>query len=100
LFRFRYFLDIFERNTYYFPFYHSELSLTRFVSFRYRNKLKIRPKKKIGFMHVDITSPDFTFVVLGSQYHDNLQFSQQHTSTAWNACLTRYYQSYQTQSQV
>jgi Integrase zinc binding domain len=26
------------------------------VSFRYRNKLKIKPKKRIGFMHVDTTS--------------------------------------------
>jgi hypothetical protein len=57
-FRFRYFLDIFERNTFYFPFDNSELSIKRFVSFRYRNELKIRPKKRIGFMHVDITSQD------------------------------------------
>jgi hypothetical protein len=40
------FLSISERNTFYFPFDHSELSIKRFVS----------TSKRIGFMHVDITN--------------------------------------------
>jgi hypothetical protein len=36
-------------------FDHSYVRMKQNVSFRYRNKLKIRPKKRIGFMHVDIT---------------------------------------------
>jgi hypothetical protein len=38
---------------------HSEERIKRNISFRYRNELKIRSKKRIGFMHVDITKPGF-----------------------------------------
>jgi hypothetical protein len=53
---FVFFLDIFDRNSFYFPFDHSDLRIKLNVSFRYRNKLKIRSQKRIGFMHIDITS--------------------------------------------
>jgi hypothetical protein len=56
LFGFRYFLVFFERICFYFHFNHSDVRIKQIVSFRYRNELKIRPKKRIGFMHLDITS--------------------------------------------
>jgi hypothetical protein len=50
-----FFADI-ERKGSYFAFDHSEERIKRNISFHYRNELKIRSKKRIGFMHVDITS--------------------------------------------
>jgi hypothetical protein len=55
LFGFRYFLVVFERTSFYFRFVHSDVGIKQYVSFRYRNELKISPQKRIGFMHVDIT---------------------------------------------
>jgi hypothetical protein len=61
LFGFRYFLVVFERIRFYFHFVHSDVRIKQDVSFRYRNELKIRPKKRIGFVHVDITNYDRIF---------------------------------------
>jgi hypothetical protein len=55
-FWFRYFFADIERKGSYFAFDHSEERIKRNISFRYRNELKIRSKKLIGFMHVDITN--------------------------------------------
>jgi hypothetical protein len=49
---------VFERISSYFRFYHSDVRIKQYVSFRYRNELKIKLQKRIGFMHVDITNPD------------------------------------------
>jgi hypothetical protein len=57
LFWFQYFLEVFERNRSYFAFAQSDVRIKHNVSFRYRNELKISLKKRIGFVHVDITSP-------------------------------------------
>jgi uncharacterized protein (DUF924 family) len=54
-FWFRYFLADIERNGFYFTFDHSEERIKQIISVRYQNELKIRSKKQIGFMHVDIT---------------------------------------------
>jgi hypothetical protein len=51
-----FFLDTFDRNGFNFPFDHSDLRIKPNVLFRYRNELKIRPQRQIGFMHVDITT--------------------------------------------
>jgi hypothetical protein len=51
---------VFEQISFYFPFDHSDVRIKQFVSFRYRNKLKIKLQKQIGFMHVDITNLDTT----------------------------------------
>jgi hypothetical protein len=48
----------FEQISFYFHFVHSDVRIKQDVSFRYRNELKIRPKKRIGFVHVDITNGD------------------------------------------
>jgi hypothetical protein len=55
-FGFRFFLVVFELILFYFHFDHSDVRIKQNVSFRYRNELKIRPLKRIGFMHVDITN--------------------------------------------
>jgi hypothetical protein len=55
-FGFSYFLVVFEQSDFYFHFDHSDVRIKQNVSLRYRNDLKIRPQKRIGFMHVDITS--------------------------------------------
>jgi hypothetical protein len=57
-FGFCYFLVVFERISFYFHFVQSDVRIKQDVSFRYRNELKIRPKKQIGFVHVDITSQE------------------------------------------
>jgi hypothetical protein len=49
---------VFELISFYFHFVHSDVRIKPDVSFQYRNELKIRPKKRIGFVHVDITNPD------------------------------------------
>jgi hypothetical protein len=49
---------VFERISFYFHFVHSDVRIKQDVSFRYRNELKIRPKKRNGFVHVDITTND------------------------------------------
>jgi hypothetical protein len=64
-FGFRFFLDIFDRNCFYFPFDHSDVGIKPNVSFRYRNELKIRSQKRIGFMYVDITSHDQQLLPFG-----------------------------------
>jgi hypothetical protein len=56
LFGFRYFLVVFERISFFFHFVHSDVRIKQDVLFQYRNELKIRPKKRIGFVHVDINS--------------------------------------------
>jgi hypothetical protein len=56
LFGFCYFLVFFERISFYFHFDHSDVWIKQYVSFRYQNELKISPQKRIGFMHVDITT--------------------------------------------
>jgi hypothetical protein len=56
LFGFCYFLVVFEPISFYFHFYHSDVRIKQNVMFRYRNKLKIRPQKQIGFVHVYITT--------------------------------------------
>jgi hypothetical protein len=58
-FWFRYFFADIERNGSYFAFDHSEERIKQNISFRYRNKLKIRPKQRIGLMHVDITTSEY-----------------------------------------
>jgi hypothetical protein len=50
LFGLRYFLVVFER-IFFFHFDHSDVRIKQIVS-----ELKIMPQKRIGFMHVDITS--------------------------------------------
>jgi hypothetical protein len=55
-FGFCYFLVVFERICFYFHFDHSDVRIKQIISFRYRNELKIRPQKQIGFLHVDITT--------------------------------------------
>jgi hypothetical protein len=57
LFCFRSFLAVIERNRSYFAFDLCDVRIKQKFSFRYRNELKIRPKQQIGFMHVDITTP-------------------------------------------
>jgi hypothetical protein len=52
---------VFERISFYFHFIHSDVRIKQDVSFRYQNELKIRPKKRIGFVHVDITLPIYPF---------------------------------------
>jgi hypothetical protein len=47
---------VFERISFCFHFDHSDVRIKQDVSFQYRNEMKIRPKKQIGFVHVDITS--------------------------------------------
>jgi hypothetical protein len=47
---------VFEQISFYFHFDHSDVRIKQDVSFRYRNELKIRPKKRIGLVHVDITN--------------------------------------------
>jgi hypothetical protein len=49
---------VFERISFFFHLAHSDVRIKQEVSFRYRNELKIRPKKRIGFVHVDITTSD------------------------------------------
>jgi hypothetical protein len=61
-FWFRFFLDIFDRNGFYFPFDHNDVRIKPNVSFRYRNKLKIRSQKRIGFMLVDITNKEWKLI--------------------------------------
>jgi hypothetical protein len=55
-FAFRYFLVVFEQISFYFRFDHSDVRIKQYVSFRYRNEWKIKVQKRIGFMHVDITT--------------------------------------------
>jgi hypothetical protein len=55
-FWFRYFLADIERNGSYLAFDHSKERIKQNIAFRNRNALKIRPEKRIGFMHLDITS--------------------------------------------
>jgi hypothetical protein len=47
---------VFEQISFYFHFNHSDVRIEHDVSFRSRNKSKIRPKKRIGFVHIDITT--------------------------------------------
>jgi hypothetical protein len=55
-FGFRVFLVVFERISFYFHFVHSDVRINQNILFRYQNKFKIRSQKRIGFMHVEITS--------------------------------------------
>jgi hypothetical protein len=50
---------IFGGQKLFFFFVHSDVRIKRNGSFRYRNELKVRSQKWIGFMHVDITSQEF-----------------------------------------
>jgi hypothetical protein len=52
---------VFERISFYFHCDHCDVRIKQDVSFRYRNELKIKPKKRIGFVHVDITICDLAF---------------------------------------
>jgi hypothetical protein len=70
LFWLRYFLEVIERNESYLAFDHSKERIKQNISFRYRNELKIRPEKRIGFMHVDITNHDNMIMV--ECYYDNI----------------------------
>jgi hypothetical protein len=50
---------VFELIIFYFRFDHSDVRTKQYVSFGYRNEWKIKLKKRIGFMHVDITSSGY-----------------------------------------
>jgi hypothetical protein len=52
------FLVVFEQISFYFHFDHSDVRIKQNVSFQYPNELKIRSKKQIGFVHVNITSAE------------------------------------------
>jgi hypothetical protein len=49
---------VIDQNGSYFAFAHGDVRINPNVSFRYRNELKIRLDKRMGFMHVDITSSE------------------------------------------
>jgi hypothetical protein len=42
--------------------FHSQQNKNKLNSYRYRNEWKIRPKKRIGFMHIDIPSQDILLI--------------------------------------
>jgi hypothetical protein len=57
------FIVVFEQISFYFHLNHSDVRITQNVSFQFWNKLKIRPQKQIGFMHVDITNLEKLFLL-------------------------------------
>jgi hypothetical protein len=57
---------VFERISFYFHFDHSDVRIKQYVLFRYRNESKIRPQKRIAFMHVDITNHNIHAMVQDS----------------------------------
>jgi hypothetical protein len=69
-------LKIFERNVFYFSFVHNLPWIIDNISFRYRNELKIRYKKRIGFMHIDIPSLVWWGISVWKNARNNLRQSE------------------------